>query len=141
MAYYAQSESITELELLTFPPTITVSANTQIPITNTSLTEQSGTSGLHVDYQVSPTHAPVFSPDEQWIAFPAQSTNGADLELFIAHIDGRRVRQVTDRSWTVKEYIWVTNNIILITFERPNGRLQQWRAILSADDVRLEKLP
>lgn len=141
VAYYAQGEESTEVALLTLPPTSTLSAGTQISVIITVLTEQAGTSGLHIDYQVSPTNAPVFSPDGKWVAFPVQATKGETSELFIARIDGRNVRQVTDKGWMIKEYVWVTKDAILMTFQRPNGKLQQWRAILSVDNVTLEKIP
>jgi hypothetical protein len=141
VAYYSEGEGSAEVMLLDLPPTSTLSASARFPVTITVLTEQAGTSGLHIDFQVSPTNAPVFSPDREWVAFPVQATKGEAVELFIAQTDGRKVRQVTDKGWMVKGYIWVTDEIILMSLERRNGKAEQWRAVLSADDVALERIP
>jgi hypothetical protein len=75
------------------------------------------------------------------VAFPAQDTNGKALELFIAQVDGQKVRPVTDKGWMIKEYVWIKDDTILVTFQRPSGRLQQWQATLDTGAVVMEKIP
>jgi hypothetical protein len=139
-AYYSVGEGRAEVALVDLPPTSALSAGARFTVTITTLTQQAGSSGLHVDYQVSPTNALVFSPEGEWVAFPGHAVSGKALELFVAHTKGGKVLQVTDKGWMVREYIWVSRDAILVTLERPDGRSQQWKATLSADIVTLERI-
>lgn len=154
IAYYAQSEGKVEVALLTLPPlailSTTIESNlvtVSVPSTITVLTEQAGTSGLHIDYEVYPAIAPAFCKgSEQWIAFPGKSAKGNTVELFVAHTNGREVMQITDKDWVVRDYIWLdhcshNSMTFLITFQRFTGKLEQWKAVVDKGEVQLIKAP
>ncbi len=119
IAYYGLSDSVIHLYTL------------ELKSRTTSLvTLRSGETGLHTEYKILPTLAPVFSPNGQWVAFSAQSTKNNVVELFAARADGQQVLRLTDLSYQVLDYTWLNDDTILVVAQRPNGELGYWKAYL-----------
>jgi hypothetical protein len=122
VAYYGVSE--TGIDLFAMDLT----SGSSLP-----LTIRAGGSGLHASHEITTTHAPVFSPDGQWIVFPAQATKGNAIELFAARTDGQEVVPVTDLAYQVQDYVWIDRETITIAAQRPDGWLQYLVARFDAD--------
>lgn len=121
IAYYGLSNSV--IHLYTLDP---------ISRTTTILTLRSDTTGLHTDFVILTTLAPAFSPDGAWVAFPAQSVKSEVVELFAARTDGQQVLRVTDIAYQVLDYTWLSDNELIIVFQRRNGELEYRKAYLQS---------
>ncbi len=124
---YGIGEASTDLFL------IDVSSRTMLP-----LTVRADTSGLHKDFQIVPIMIPAFSPDGQWVAFPARKGQNGALELFAARTDGQQVLRVTDLGHEVWDYIWLDSETILIAARWADQTLHYWIARLESGTFRLE---
>ena len=84
---------------------------------------KAGDSTLHAGFEITPTLAPVFSPSQTWVAFPAQSTKGDVVEVFIAQTDGQQVVRATALNQQVIDYIWLDDNTLTVTYRSPDSTL------------------
>ncbi len=121
IAFYGQSDSVVNLYTLDL-----------ISRTLTMPTFHSGTTGLHTDFVILTTLAPAFSPDGAWVVFPAQSVKSEVVELFAARTDGQQVLRVTDIAYQVLDYTWLSDNELIIVFQRRNGELEYRKAYLQS---------
>lgn len=128
VAYYGLTDNRTDLFALTLP----ISPTTAVPVT--FLTLSAGNSGLHLEYEITPTLAPAFSPDGLWIAFPAQTADGKAIELFVARTDGQQVLRVTRLAYRVLDYTWASNDSLLIVARLSDSKLGYWKAYLQGDE-------
>lgn len=127
IAFYGIGEASTDLFV------VDVSSQILLP-----LTVRADTSGLHKEYQIAPILAPAFSPDGQWVAFPARRDRNGSLELFVARSDGQQVLRVTDLGHEIRDYTWLDNRTILIAVRWADQTLHYWTARLEAEGVHLE---
>lgn len=123
IAFYGQSGSVVSLYTLDL-----ISRTITVP------TYHSDTTGLYTDFVILTTLAPAFSPDGSWVAFPAQSVKNDVIELFAAHTDGQQVLRVTDMAYQVLDYTWLSDDEIMIVFQRPNGKLEYRKAYLRSGE-------
>jgi len=103
------------------------------------LTVRAGTSGLHEDYSVVPVLAPAFSPDGQWVAFPARKGQNGAIELFVARSDGQQVLRVTDLGHEIRDYTWLDSETLLVAVQWTDRTLHYWTAHLESGAFRLEQ--
>lgn len=129
IAYYGSNETGTELFLLD------LRSEAMLP-----LTVRADASGLHTSYEIAPSLAPAFSPDGRWIAFPAQKGESNVVELFVARDDGQRVIRVTDLGNTLRDYVWLDSETLIIAVEWSDETLRYWTARLESGTFRLEPL-
>ena len=130
VAYYGVGEQATELHVLE----LSTSAITPVTL-------RAGTSGLHTKFVIIPNHAPVFSPDGDWLAFPAQAHEGGAVELFVARTDGQQVLCVSDLGHQVQDYIWLDAQTLLIHVQREDDAVSYWAACWDGAAFQLESLP
>ena len=131
VAYYGVGEAGTDLYIQSLPDGMAL-----------PLTVHAGESGLHTDFEITPTIAPVFAPNSRWLAFPAQAKKHGAIELFIAQDDGQRVLRVTDLGYQVRDYIWLDDHTLVIAVQWSDGTSHHWIARLGPQgEPRLEPLP
>ncbi|MBC7227470.1 MAG: PD40 domain-containing protein [Thermoflexales bacterium] len=127
IAVYGIGESGTDLYV------IDVASQAMLP-----LTVRADTSGLHEEYQIAPVLAPAFSPDGQWVAFPARKGRNGALELFVARSDGQQVLRVTELGHELRDYTWLDSKTILIAVRWTDHTLHYWIARWEGGGFRLE---
>lgn len=130
VAYYSVGDASTELYVLALPNGMAL-----------PLTVHAGMSGLHTDFEITPTLAPSFAPDGSWVAFPAQAVKGNAVELFVAQDDGQQVLRVTDLGYRVRDYIWLDDKKLVIAVQWPDDTMRYWIAQLESGEVQLDPLP
>lgn len=131
VVYYGISEANVDLYLLDMPPSMPTRP----------LTIQAGDSGLHTNYEITPTLGPAFSPSGNWIAFPAQEKHGHAMELFVAHANGKDVRRITDEQNRIRDYVWLDDLSLVIVLEKRDGSLRCGISTVDKREMEFEPLP
>lgn len=129
IAYYAVSKASIDLYLLTLPD------GNAFP-----LTEAADESGLHTKYAILPNRPPVFSPDNEWVAFLAQNVDDDTVDPFVARTNGKQVIYIDSLGLNIQAYDWLEDNKLLVTTLSPNGKTELWTAIITATEkIELER--
>lgn len=113
LAYYALSDSGSEVYLYKL-----------IEDTVQVLTANIQDTGLHVDYHIVLNGPPKFSPNSEWLAFPAKADKSEAIEIFVVRTDGQLISRLSDIGKPISDYIWVNNNELLISIELANGDIE-----------------
>lgn len=130
VAYYAIRNESIDLYLLSLTNGLSV-----------PLTESTGNSGLHTNYEITTRTGPVFSPDSQWVAFLGQGLEFDIIELFLASTTNQQVLRVDSRGYGVYEYDWLDNSTLLVTTQSADKRIHRWTvSIFSPDGLKLQPL-
>jgi hypothetical protein len=127
VAFYGSKDSMLEVYVQEIPGGI-----------SRPITEQSKPSGLHEKYEVSMSIPPSFSPDGNWVAFPAISTVSNTLELAVARSDATQVLNVTTLGHSVIDFAWLDSTILIILVQLPDGSQQEWLGHIDPPSILLE---
>jgi hypothetical protein len=130
VAYYGLGQAGTDLYLLALPD------GTAQP-----LTLHAGESGLHSSFEITPTTGASFSPNGEWLAFPAQALKHGAVELFVAKTDGQTVLRVSNLEQNLRDYIWLDDRTLVFIVQWPDRTLHRSQARLEGSSFVLEELP
>jgi len=106
-----------------------------------SLTLRAGDSKLHTNYVIDYMKGLAISTDNSWIAFIASHKKNKDVsELFVAHCNGQKVMQISQLSYTIRDYIWLDENTIIFTTDSNQQKVMYWKAAFDLNKFKVEMM-
>lgn len=104
---------------------------------------QNASSGLGADYQVELNHPPLWSPNDDWVAFLGRNlhTDESVSELFVMPSGLGEVKRLTDHGHQILSPVWYGNDILIYVELRSDGQATPYQVVVTQPTPTILDIP